>query len=104
MYKAPPRQKCSKQSVEAVCDYVRVRTEEYGLWVNDLGEFGISVPQIQVISENFLRCMLRGDIKASNVSNLSGKMLDTVITHALAAIRKIYLLKHQNIALDQNPT
>ena len=92
----------TEQEVERVCDYIKDRTIEYGLWVNDLGMFGTDIPEFQIIPNNYLKCMLRRDIKDNNVTALTGKKLDTVISHALASLQRIYLQKHQNIATETN--
>ena len=93
----------TKQEVEKICDYVKDRTIEYGLWVNDLGMFGTDIPHFQIISNNYLKCMLRRDIKDNNVTTLSGKQLDKVISAALTSLQKIYVQKHRNVASEQNP-
>lgn len=87
--------KISRAQVEIISEYIKDRTIEYGLWLNDLGMFGTDIPHFQIISHNYLRCMLKRDIKESSITTLSGVQLDTVIDASLAALRKVYLLKFE---------
>lgn len=93
----------TKKQIEIVCDYVRDRTIEYGIWINDLGMFGIDVPEFQILSNNYIKCLIRKDIKGTNLTTLTGNRLDKVIEHALASLQKIYIKKHKEFAESKTP-